>query len=71
MPRLLPPAPSFDLTKLDVTALTPARVAVVARDIGYVAIGFGVLAVQRIQVSRRDIERAIGRTVKVVATQAK
>ena len=31
-----------------------------ARDAGYTAVGFGVLAVQKLQVKRRDIQKEVG-----------
>ena len=34
-----------------------------ARDAGYTAVGFGVLAVQRLQVKRREVQKEVGRRV--------
>ena len=34
-----------------------------ARDAGYTAVGFGVLAVQRLQVMRREIQKDVGKRV--------
>ena len=34
-----------------------------ARDAGYTAVGFGVLAVQKLQVKRRDLQKEVGRRV--------
>lgn len=61
MPRL--PLPAFDLSALDLTAVTPQRVARFARDVGYVAIGFGVLGVQQAQVRRREVSATISRAL--------
>ncbi|HNJ97723.1 MAG TPA: hypothetical protein PLV13_06340 [Ilumatobacteraceae bacterium] len=61
MPRL--PLPAFDLSGLDLTAVTPQRVARLARDVGYVAIGFGVLGVQQAQVRRREVTATISRVI--------
>lgn len=60
MPRL--PLPAFDLSDLDLTAVTPTRVARFARDVGYVAIGFGVLGFQQAQVRRRELTRSLSHT---------
>jgi len=62
-------SPSVDLSKLDVTA-TPeqlrdagdavASAAIEAtKDAAYTAIGLGILAYQRIQVRRREIEKTL------------
>lgn len=59
MPRL--PLPSFDLSDLDLTVVTPQRVARFARDVGYVAIGLGVLGVQQAQVRRRELTASLSR----------
>ncbi len=66
------PTPSFDLTHLDLTNLDLGalegvgdRVGKVARDVTYVAIGFGVLGFQKAQVRRREIEKVVGRAVNL------
>lgn len=63
IPRL--PAAAFDLSRLD------DRIATAARDAAYVTIGFGVLAFQRAQVRRREVEKAVAGLVRTVAGQAK
>ena len=69
MPAL--PTPSFDLTRFDLTRLDMGRVETaltgatadtvtkVARDAAYVAIGFGVLAIQGVQLRRRAVEKTV------------
>jgi hypothetical protein len=61
----------FDLTRLDLTRLDMGRVETaltgaaadtvtkVARDAAYVAIGFGVLAIQGVQLRRRAVEKTV------------
>jgi hypothetical protein len=59
--------PSFDLTDVD---LVPAARQVVragnaagslARDATYTAVGLGILSFQRLQVRRRELERALAK----------
>jgi len=54
-------APSFDLSRFDLSALDglDQKVVGVARDAAYITIGFGVLAFQQAQVRRREIEKAV------------
>jgi len=71
------PLPSrIDLTKVDVRAIVPGalrnvrlpevdaeRVVAVAKDAGYTAVGAAVLAFQRAQVRRRELESWVARHV--------
>lgn len=69
MPAL--PTPSFDLTGLDLSRLdlrrvetvlagaTAGTVTKVVRDAAFVAIGFGVLAIQGVQLRRRAVEKTV------------
>jgi hypothetical protein len=50
----------FDLARLDVTAL-PRRTLSLARDAAYVTVGLSLLNVQRAQVRRRELARALRR----------
>ena len=53
-----------DLTDFDVTAIAGRvtdRVTDLAKDATYVTVGLGLLAVQRAQVRRREIERSLHR----------
>lgn len=52
--RLLHELPRVELPRVDL-----AGVAHVAQDAAYIAVGFGVLGVQRLQVRRREIARAL------------
>lgn len=75
MPKL--PLPTrIDLTKVDVRAIVPDalrnvqlpeidadRVVAAAKDAGYTAVGAAVLAFQRAQVRRREIESWVARHV--------
>lgn len=57
--------PSVDLTAFDLApamrnARTVSRTATnLARDVTYTTVGLGVLTFQRLQVRRREIERAV------------
>lgn len=59
--------PSIDLTRLDLNTLPEQiggirtdKVVGIARDSGYVLIGFCVLQFQQLQVRRREIESTVG-----------
>jgi len=64
----------FDVTKLDVSKLPLPNIDVAkiasapgvqrAKDVGYTAVGFGVLAFQKAQVRRREIAESVTSTVK-------
>ena len=64
----------FDVTKLDVSKLPLPNIDVAkiasapgvqrAKDVGYTAVGFGVLAFQKAQVRRREIAESVASTVK-------
>jgi hypothetical protein len=61
---------SIDLSDFDVTKLAglDEKVVDVLRDAAYVTVGFGVLAVQKAQVRRRELGAIVGRAQRVVAT---
>lgn len=72
MPTItFPTFPALDLTKLDLTKLDLGKLESVlptidtdavtgaAKDVAYVAIGFGVLAVQKAQSARRDVVKVL------------
>ncbi len=51
-----PTMPALDqLLNFDLPGVDVDRLAAVAKDAAYVAVGFGVLAVQRAQVRRREL----------------
>ena len=64
----------LDVTKLDVSKLPLPNIDVAkiasapgvqrAKDVGYTAVGFGVLAFQKAQVRRREIAESVASTVK-------
>ncbi|MFZ9629673.1 MAG: hypothetical protein ACO3C1_10025 [Ilumatobacteraceae bacterium] len=51
---------------LDVPVLSTDAVLDAAKELGYVAVGFGVLGFQRAQVRRREIERALRPVTRIV-----
>ncbi|MCB0956437.1 MAG: hypothetical protein R2694_12785 [Ilumatobacteraceae bacterium] len=57
----LPTFPNLDFSALDAGKLAELddKIAAALRDAAYVAIGFGVLAVQQAQVRRRDLVKAL------------
>mgnify|MGYP001815153699 FL=1 len=63
----VPVFPSIDLTDADLAPVVRAARGAgqksldVARDATYTAIGLGILGVQRAQVRRRELERALRR----------
>jgi hypothetical protein len=60
----------FDLSRVDLSRVDLSRVKVpthVARDVAYVGIGLTVLAVQQTQVRRRELQKELERTVRLVA----
>jgi hypothetical protein len=59
LPRPTLPRPTLPRPTLDSDDL--ARVGRVAEDAAYIAVGLGILGVQRLQVRRREIMRAVQR----------
>lgn len=51
--------PNYDLTDFDLGRIDVGRLGRLAREAGYVAVGAGVLGVQRANVRRRDLERTL------------
>ncbi len=51
--------PNYDLTDFDLGRIDVARFRRLARDVGYVAVGAGILGIQRANVQRRDLERML------------
>jgi hypothetical protein len=55
----------IDLTHFDLRAAADAagpareRAVAIAKDVAYVTVGLGLLNVQRVQVRRRELERAL------------
>lgn len=45
----------FDIPNFDIPGVDVDRLAAVAKDAAYVAVGFGVLTVQKAQVRRREL----------------
>ena len=71
MPKFATPGmPTFDASKLDlskldlsgvsVAGIDAERIVTVLRDAVYVAIGFGVLTIQQLQVRRRELADSLG-----------
>jgi hypothetical protein len=57
---------NLDLSRLEVPVIDVDRAVDVARDTAYVGVGLTVLAVQRAQVARRDVTKAVERRVRRV-----
>lgn len=63
--------PSIDISNLDATRLAETNQKLVAavRDAAYVTVGFGVLALQKAQVRRREMVRSIAERFGASKTQ--
>ncbi|MDO8361747.1 MAG: hypothetical protein Q7V88_02535 [Actinomycetota bacterium] len=70
----LPTFPSLDLSRLDLSRIDLGalddRLVAAARDAAYVTVGFGVLAVQQVQVRRRELVKSLGDRVGTSRSQA-
>ncbi len=51
--------PRIDMPNFEMPAIDSAAVTNVAKDAAYIAIGLAVLTIQKLQVQRRDITKAV------------